>query len=118
MEPTSKPTTADGIEEWDLTATNLFRVRQRRYEVAVIPTGAIEPHNRHLPYGQDFRHTSWVARRCCRLAWAKTPSVICLPAIPYGVDCNLMDFPLTIHVSQATLDGLLREIIVSLRRHG
>jgi creatinine amidohydrolase len=44
--------------------------------------------------------------------------VICLPALPYGVDCNLMAFPLAIHVSQTTLDAMVREIIESLRAHG
>ena len=106
------------LAEWDLAATNLGRARGRKYEVAVIPTAAIEPHNRHLPYGQDFLHTTHVARTCCAAAWEKSPNLICLPALPYGVDCNLLDFPLTIHVSQAALDAILRDIITSLRRHG
>jgi len=106
------------IHDWDLTETNLERLAKRNYEVAVLPTAAIESHNRHLPEGQDWRHTTWVARRCCELAWGKCRSVICLPAIPYGVDCNLLDFPLTIHVSQDTLDRMVRDIITSLRSHG
>ncbi len=105
------------IDEWDLTATNLHRVSKRRYEVAVIPVGAIEPHNLHLPQGQDFRHTTAVARRCCQAAWEQCPSVLCLPTLPYGVDCNLLAYPLAITVSQATLDAMVREIIVSLRAH-
>jgi len=106
------------IDEWDLTATNLNRIAKRKYEVAVLPVGAIEPHNRHLPEGQLLRHTEHVARQCCRTAWEKCRSVICLPAIPYGVDCNLLDFPLAIHVSQATLDATVTDIIRSLRKHG
>jgi creatinine amidohydrolase len=106
------------IDEWDLTATNQYRLSQRHYETAVLPIGAIEPHNRHLPEGQDFRHTTWVARRSCELAWEKCESVICLPTIPYGADCNLMDFPLAIHVSQAALDAMVRDIITSLYKHG
>jgi creatinine amidohydrolase len=106
------------INDWDLTVTNLHRVAQRRYEVAVLPVGAVEPHNQHLPQGQDFIHTSWVARRSCELAWQQCPRIICLPALPYGVDCNLMDFPLAIHVSQSNLDAMLRDIIVSLKHHG
>jgi len=106
------------IDEWDLTATNLGRASQREYEVAVIPTAAIEAHNRHLPEGQDFRHTDYIARRCAAAAWERCESVLCLPTIPYGVDCNLMDYPVTIHVSQATLDAMVREVIASLRHHG
>ncbi len=105
------------INEWDLTQTNLNRLSKQKLEVAVIPVGAIEPHHRHLPEGQDFLHTTYVAQQSCRLAWQSSQSIICLPTIPYGVDCNLMDFPLAIHVSQATLDALLRDIISSLRHH-
>ena len=106
------------IEPWDLTSTNLGRLTGQHFEVAVLPTSAIEAHNRHLPEGQDFLHTTHIARTCCQAAWARCPSVICLPAIPYGVDCNLLDFPLSIHVSQATLDAMIRDVINSLRAHG
>ena len=106
------------IDEWDITATNLNRAAARHYEVAIIPTSAIEPHNRHLPYGQDFRHTTYVSRQVSELAWKRSQSIICLPTIPFGVDCNLLDFPLAIHVSQNILDALLKDIVHSLRRHG
>jgi creatinine amidohydrolase len=105
------------IAEWDLTQTNLHRLQQINIEVAVLPIGSLEPHNLHLPQGQDTLHTTAVAKRCCCRAWEKTRSVICLPTIPYGVDCNLMDFPLAIHVTQATLDSLIRDIASSLQKH-
>lgn len=106
------------IDEWDLTTTNLHRISKRKYEVAVLPVGAIEAHNRHLPEGQDYFHTTHVARQCCQKAWPKCESVICLPTLPFGVDCNQLAYPLAIHVSQATLDAMVRDIIVSLRHHG
>ncbi|MEN6625847.1 MAG: creatininase family protein [Candidatus Sumerlaeia bacterium] len=106
------------IEPWNLAATNLGRLQDDRMEVAVLPTGAIEAHNRHLPEGQDFLHTTHVARASAAAAWERGARVVCLPTLPYGVDCNLLDFPLSIHVSQAALDAMIRDIIVSLRRHG
>ncbi len=104
--------------EWDLAKTNLYRLSKNKPEVAVIPVAAIEPHNRHLPEGQDFLHTSYIAEQSCKTAWERCKSMICLPTIPYGVDCNLMDFPLAIHVSQATLDAMIKDIILSLLHHG
>lgn len=106
------------IEPWDLLQTNLGRLAGQRFEVAVLPTAATEAHNRHLPEGQDVLHTTHVARTCCRLAWQRVQSVICLPTLPFGVDCNLLDFPLSIHVAQATLDAVARDVILSLRAHG
>lgn len=105
------------INNWDLTETNLYRLNQQKPEVAVLPTAAIEPHNRHLPQGQDFFHTTYIAKQSCKTAWEKCGSVICLPAIPYGVDCNLLDFPLAIHVSQNSLNKIVTDIIVSLSKH-
>ncbi len=106
------------IHEWDLTETNMRRLRERPPGVAVLPTSAIEAHNRHLPEGQDFLQTRYVARRCCEMAHGAGAPVICLPGLPYGVDCNLAAYPLSLHVSQATLDAMLREIILSLEHFG
>lgn len=106
------------INEWDLTQTNLRRIRERKYEVAVLPTSAVEAHNLHLPEGQDFLQSYHIARKCCELAWPRCESVLCLPGIPYGVDCNLMEFPLSIHVSQDTLNAMIRDVFVALRHHG
>lgn len=106
------------IEDWDLASTNLRRLRERSYEVAVLPVGATEPHNLHLPCGQDVLHAEHVARRCCREAWAHCESVLCLPAIPFGVDCNLADFPVAVHVRQQTLDAMVADVIRSIRGYG
>ncbi len=102
------------ISEWLLTETNQKRLKRNLPEVAVIPTSAIEPHNLHLPIGQDFLHTSIITERSVEKAWRKTRKVIALPALPYGVDINLMDFPMAIHVSQKVLDAILFDIISSL----
>lgn len=106
------------LNEWCLLSTNLRRLREREIKVAVLPIGATEPHNFHLPEGMDVLHTTWIARRVCELAWQRSPAVICLPTLPYGVDCNLLSFPLAISVTQATLDTMVREIIASLKAHG
>ena len=108
----------NSIHDWQLSSTNLHRIAKQNYEVAVLPIGAVEAHNRHLPEGQDLLHTTAIAQKACQTAWDKSPNIILLPAIPYGVDCNLMAFPLTISVSQTTLDAMVTDIIASLRAHG
>ena len=106
------------INEWDLTQTNQARILNQPPTVAVLGTSAIEAHNYHLPEGQDFLHTDAIVKKVTKIAWDKTKSVICLPTLPYGVDCNLMEFPLTIHVRQSTLDLMITEIVSSLKHHG
>jgi creatinine amidohydrolase len=106
------------IEEWNLAKTNMQRLKKIKPEVAVLGTAAIEPHNLHLPEGQDMLHTNYIVEQCSRRAWEKTKKVICLPTIPFGVDCNLLDFPLAIHISQQSLDSVIRDIITSLFKQG
>ena len=106
------------INEWDITQTNLGRLDGRVPEVAILTTAAIEPHNRHLPEGQDYLHATHVSRSVAERAHAAGASVIWLPALPFGVDSNLRDFPIAVHVSQRTLDAMLEEIITSLAWYG
>ena len=106
------------INEWDLTQTNQARILNQPPTVAVLGASAIEAHNYHQPEGQDFLHTDAIVKKVTKIAWDKTKSVICLPTLPYGVDCNLMEFPLTIHVRQSTLDLMITEIVSSLKHHG
>jgi len=106
------------INEWDLTQTNLKRLIESPPEVAILPISAIEPHNQHLPEGQDWLHTTYIAKESTKRAWEEKQSVIYLPTIPYGVECNLMDFPLAINVSQTTLNAMVGDIIRSLFHHG
>ena len=41
------------MRPWILAETNYGYVKEHPYEVAVLPMGATEPHNLHLPYGTD-----------------------------------------------------------------
>ncbi len=106
------------INEWDLGSTNHRRMRATKYEVAVLPIGSMEPHNWHLPEGMDWRAATHISREASRLAWEKGAKVICLPALPFSSDANLMDFPMTIDVRQATVDAVVTDIVRSLRHHG
>ena len=105
------------IEEWDLASTNLDRIKKHKFEVAVLPTSAIEPHNFHLPSGQDFFQAYHISRCCCKAAWQRCQKVVCLPGLPYGVDSNLFDFPLAMHVSQHTLDLMITDIVKTLNHY-
>lgn len=87
-------------------------------KVAVLPIGACEPHGLHLPYGADTYEAVAIAERACALAHERGAKVLLLPAIPYGVDSNLLSFPMTIHVKQENLNAIVRDIVFSLEKHG
>jgi creatinine amidohydrolase len=108
------------MRPWLLEETNLGHVRQQeeRFQVAVLPMGATEPHNYHLPYGNDFLTVRRVGERICDEAYRRGARVVLLPTIPFGVDSNLLQFPLTMHVSLRALEAVLRDILRSLECHG
>jgi creatinine amidohydrolase len=94
-------------------------VRQRpRFEVAVLPFGATEPHNLHLPYGTDTFEVDVIADRACDLAHRRGASVLRLPSIPYGTETNQMRFPLAMNLNPTTLAGILGDLLASLETHG
>lgn len=88
-----------------------------KYQVAVFPFGSIEPHNYHLPYGTDFLEAGKLADRICGRAWEQGARVVLLPTIPYGVNWNLMKFPMTIHVSSTTHRAIIHDVVRSLQMH-
>ena len=49
------------MRHWILAETNYGHVREHGYDVAVLPLGATEPHNLHLPYGTDIFEADQIA---------------------------------------------------------
>lgn len=103
---------------WRLDELDYSEVSQRNLQVAVIPLGATEPHNLHLPYGTDALEASLIGDRVCEAAYRRGAKVVLLPTIPYGVQTNMRRLPLAINVNPATLDQFLADIVHSLRNSG
>lgn len=107
------------MRSWCLSEVTLKMVREMGTpDVVVLPVGSCEPHGLHLPYGTDTYEAVAIAERACSIAYERGAKVMLLPPIPYGVDANLLSFPMTIHVRQETLNQLLRDIVFSLEKHG
>jgi creatinine amidohydrolase len=89
-----------------------------RFDVAVLPFGATEPHNLHLPYGTDTFQVEVIAERACAKAALLGARVLLLPSIPYGTETNQMKFPLAINLHPTTLARVITDIVDSLAAHG
>lgn len=87
-------------------------------EVAVLPLGATEPHNLHLPYGTDTYQVEVIAARACAWAHARGARVLLLPVIPYGTETNQMSFPMAMNLNPTTLARVIEDIVRSLEAHG
>jgi creatinine amidohydrolase len=95
-------------------------VRGQKWEVAVLPFGATEPHNFHMPYGTDTFQVEELARRACAKASESGGRVVLLPAIPYGVNTNHLRVPggLACSLTPSTLLRVVADLVDSLERQG
>ena len=57
-------------------------IKDRHIELAVLPWGACEAHNYHLPYATDNIQADFVAAAAAKYAWDAGTKVIVLPCIP------------------------------------
>jgi len=103
---------------WLLEETNWKTVRDTSYQVAVLPWGATEAHNYHLPYGTDTIQVLHVATEAARRAWETGTRVIVLPAIPFGVQTGPLDIPLCVNLNPSTQLAMLRDMTTCLAGHG
>ncbi len=101
-----------------LSETNYGQVKASPFEVAVLPLGATEPHNLHLPYGTDTYQVEAVGRLACEEAHRKGARVALLPAIPYGTETNQMRFPMAMNLDPSTLARVIADLVDSLAAHG
>lgn len=86
--------------------------------MAVLPWGATEAHNYHLPYGTDTIQSERVAAEAARIAVEQGAGVVVLPAIPFGVQTGQRDVPLCINLNPSTQLATLSDIAESLQPHG
>lgn len=99
-----------------LAETNWKTVKETDYSVAILPWGATEAHNYHLPYATDVIESECIAAESARIAWEKGCKVIVLPAIPFGVNTGQADVKLDININPSTQLILLTDIVETLNR--
>ena len=103
---------------WLLAESTLADVRASQWQVAVLPMGATEPHNLHLPYGTDTIEASELASACCEKAAELGGRVVQVPTIPYGTESNMQQFPLAMNLQPSTVFLMLRDLVNSLEASG
>lgn len=103
---------------WLLAESNLADVRAANFQVAILPMGATEPHNLHLPYATDSIEATQLASACCKKAVELGGRVVQLPTIPYGTETNMQSFPLAMNLLPSTVSQVLRDLVHSVEASG
>jgi creatinine amidohydrolase len=105
------------VRPWKLAESNYGAVKHQQFEVAVLPLGATEPHNLHLPYSSDTLEADLIGEKLCEAACQRGAKVVLLPTVPYGTQTNLMHFPLAMNLNPSTLGTVIADLVESLVRH-
>ena len=101
-----------------LAETNWEALKDANFELAILPWGATEAHNYHLPYATDNIQADHLAAESARLAHEKGGKVIVLPTIPFGVNTGQSDIYLDINLNPSTQLAMLSDIVAVLNRQG
>ncbi len=99
-----------------LAESNWKAIKDQEVELAVLPWGATEAHNYHLPYATDNYEGTAIAEEAGRLAWENNAKVMVLPTIPFGVNTGQTDIKLDINLHPSTQAAILNDIIEVLDR--
>lgn len=107
------------MKPYILEETNWKQIKNQKYDVAILPWGATEPHNYHLPYGTDSLETAAIASDAAAKAWEKGAKVMVLPTIPLGVqNVGQIHLPFCLHTTPSTQTIILKDILTALNNQG
>jgi len=107
-----------GMRPYILSECNWKHLKDAQVEVAVLPWGACEAHNYHLPYATDIIEAEAIAAETARLAFDKGAKIMVLPAIPFGVNTGQHDVLLDVNLNPSTQLAILHDLVTMLDRQG
>ncbi|NBC27420.1 MAG: creatininase family protein [Bacteroidetes bacterium] len=99
-----------------LAENNWKNIKEMNVELAVLPWGATEAHNYHMPYATDNYQVDAIAEMSAKIAWESGKKVIVFPTVPFGVNTGQPDIKLDLNLNPSTQLHILRDIITVLDR--
>ncbi|MBX2965112.1 MAG: creatininase family protein [Cyclobacteriaceae bacterium] len=99
-----------------LAESNWKQIKDLEVDVAILPWGACEAHNYHLPYATDIIESEHISAEAARLAWEQGAKVMMLPCVPFGVNTGQFDVKLDMNMNPSTQFLVLKDLIEVLNR--
>lgn len=101
-----------------LAESSWKEIKKQSVDLAILPWGATEAHNYHLPYYTDVYEGDAIGEESAKKAWEKGAKVMLLPTIPFGVNTGQKDIKLNINMYPSTQMAVLNDIIEVMNRQG
>lgn len=101
-----------------LAETNWRTVQETDYKIAILPWGATEAHNYHLPYATDNIQSDFVSIEAARLAWDSGAKTVVMPCIPFGVNTGQMNIKLCVNMNPSTQFAVLQDVATVVEAAG
>jgi creatinine amidohydrolase len=101
-----------------LAESNWRDIKDRKIELAILPWGATEAHNYHLPYSTDVIESDKITAAAAEIAYNKGAKLIVLPTIPFGVNTGQTDIKLDLNLNPSTQAAILNDLINILNLQG
>jgi creatinine amidohydrolase len=101
-----------------LHESNWKYIKDQKFDLAILPWGATEAHNYHLPYGTDVIEADYIAAESARIAYENGAKVIVLPTIPFGVNTGQSDVLLDMNLNPSTQQAIIEDVVTVLNRQG
>lgn len=105
---------------FDLSSSNWGTIKNTKFDIVILPWGAIEPHNYHLPYFTDCYIAQTIALKSAEKAFNKS-NVRCMvmPPIYLGSqNPGQWSLPFCIHTNSDTHRAILSDIVSSFHVQG
>lgn len=101
-----------------LAEANLRQLRDLKPNVAILPWGATEAHNFHLPHGTDNVEATALAENAVERANQRGARCVVLPCLPFGNNNMQLSQVATITMRSQTQHTVLFDVADSLVRQG
>lgn len=90
---------------------------RRETDIVLFPVGSTEQHATHLPLNNDIFTSFEISKRVAEKLLGEV-KVLVAPPLPYGFSPHHMGFPGTVSFSIETFIGVVKEVCISLAKHG
>ena len=102
-----------------ISETNYGEVLEQKYDIAILPWGAVEPHNYHLPYLTDCILSSAIAGDCAEKAYELGVTCMVMPPVFFGSqNGGQWNKPFCVHTRSETQKAILVDVVTSLYGQG